>query len=163
MTVTSDQKISASITTNRWSAEFWKSQWWLARRRVSVCPVSGVWLAWFPHKSSWRFAFISHQSISISATDWTLTRPTDHQLTVPMWLHGWLQANQRQPMLWLGAAAKRETDWQLKPGRILQGRSCHLHHITHCSAPVRPTCPIRQTRSHAYCRCHRDDLIITTS
>jgi len=25
MTVTSDQKISASITMNRWSAEFWKS------------------------------------------------------------------------------------------------------------------------------------------
>jgi len=37
--------------------------------------------AWFAHKSFWRFAFTSQSIFLISVTGWTLTRPTDHQLT----------------------------------------------------------------------------------
>jgi len=160
MTVTSDQKISASMTNNRWSTE---RVWKVARPGgASVCPTISRF-AWFPT----RLPGVSLSSASLSIYIWERL-DTDQA--------NWPPADRAHVTAWLtagkstsaGAVTRRYGETRNRPAIKACAYSPRLltlpftPYYSLLSAGPSSSLPGRayyvacdRLRSHAYCRCHR--------
>lgn len=128
----------------------------LAWRRVGSVQLSGVS---HDFRASLPGVSLSSASLSIHIWDWLDTEQGEWPYPCDWTARLTAGKSTSATALWRGATVKQETDQQLKPGRIPRGWGCHLHHITHCSAPVLQS--IAYSRAYYASLYGRPDLTLT--